>query len=331
MSRNLIRASGALLAVLPLMGQGEKGATFEREIEVHAVAPGPQMIALPAPPMAPLEGTFQFIASHAGMEMKIVKNAPFSAEGVTQTTRVLADGTRIEQKTTSKIFRDSEGRTRREQTLGVIGPWTAAGEPPSTVIIHDPVAQVTYILDPRDKTARKMPVLRPPKTAGGGAGEDVRFIQHQSGAGSKGAMVWTERRVIRGGAPRVHEEDVTMPAGHLMFGGAGTDTKEEALGKQTVEGVSAEGKRITTTIAANSIGNDRPITIAHETWYSPELQTLVTSETKDPMSGDVTYRLTNIRRGDPPPSVFEVPGDFKIVEMGTIQHRTGAGEENDQQ
>jgi hypothetical protein len=90
--------------------------------------------------------------------------------------------------------------------------------------------------------------------------------------------------------------------------------KVESLGKQLIEGVEADGTRTTVTIPAGEIGNERPIDIVEERWYSPELQTLVLSKRTDPMSGDMTYRLTNINRNEPVRSLFEVPSDYKIKE-----------------
>jgi hypothetical protein len=90
----------------------------------------------------------------------------------------------------------------------------------------------------------------------------------------------------------------------------------ESLGKQTIEGVEAEGKRTTTTIPADAIGNERPIEMVSETWYSPELQTTIMSKRSDPRTGETTYRLTNIRRGEPDASLFQVPSDYTVKEGG---------------
>jgi hypothetical protein len=88
--------------------------------------------------------------------------------------------------------------------------------------------------------------------------------------------------------------------------------KSESLGKQTIEGLEAEGTRSTTTIPAGEIGNRLPIDIVDERWYSPELQTLVMSKHHDPRSGDTIYRLTNINRSEPDRSLFEVPLDYTL-------------------
>lgn len=97
----------------------------------------------------------------------------------------------------------------------------------------------------------------------------------------------------------------------------------ESLGKQTMEGIEVEGKRTVTTIPAGAIGNERPIEIVSESWYSPELQTVIMSKRTDPTSGETNYRLTNIRRGDPDASLFQVPSDYTVKEGGMAGFTTG--------
>jgi hypothetical protein len=79
-----------------------------------------------------------------------------------------------------------------------------------------------------------------------------------------------------------------------------------------MEGVLVEGTRTTTVIPAGAIGNELPITIVVERWYSPELKVAVFSKKSDPRFGETTYRLTNIVRADPAASLFEVPADYTI-------------------
>ncbi len=86
---------------------------------------------------------------------KIVKGAPYSATAITEFVQTLGDGNQIIRKNETKVYRDSEGRTRREQKLETIGKWTAAGDAPQMIAINDPVAGFTYSLDPRARTARK--------------------------------------------------------------------------------------------------------------------------------------------------------------------------------
>jgi hypothetical protein len=132
------------------------------------------------------------------------------------------------------------------------------------------------------------------------------MVAEGKGSVSVNERVMTYERIQ---GPELHTQirvGTNGPSGHAP--------KVESLGKQLVEGVEAEGTRTTVTIPAGEIGNERPIDIVDERWYSPELQTLVLSKRTDPMSGDMTYRLTNINRNEPVRSLFEVPSDYKIKE-----------------
>src|SRR6266702_1040788 len=94
-----------------------------------------------------------FEGMHGG---KVVTGAPFSAVAVSETTQTLADGNRISRKTQTNLFRDSQGRFRKEVTLPAIGPLATSGEPKSFVFINDPVANANFILHPDTKTAEQM-------------------------------------------------------------------------------------------------------------------------------------------------------------------------------
>jgi hypothetical protein len=84
------------------------------------------------------------------------------------------------------------------------------------------------------------------------------------------------------------------------------------LGQHTIEGVNTEGARITSTIEAGQIGNDRPIQIVDERWYSHELETVVKMTHSDPRSGQETLQLTGISRVEPGPDLFQVPANYQI-------------------
>lgn len=66
------------------------------------------------------------------------------------------------------------------------------------------------------------------------------------------------------------------------------------------------------TIPAGQIGNERPIEIVSQRWYSPELQTVVMTRNADPRTGETVYKLTGISRAEPPHSLFEVPPDYTV-------------------
>jgi hypothetical protein len=244
-------------------------------------------------------GFAQFISVEDSIPGKIVKNAPYSAEAVTETTQTLADGNRIAHKTTATTYRDSEGRTRRDMTLPAIGP-LATGDAPSFVIINDPVANATYQLDTKAKTARKMPGLGP------------MAVTFSAGPGVAGAAKLTAEAGASEGKPVVIARRTAALPPMQTFQKAVAPPNTETLGKQTIDGVQAEGTRSTITIPAGEIGNEREIKIVNERWYSPELQTVILSKHSDPRMGETVYRLTNINRSDPHPSLFQVPSDYTL-------------------
>ena len=223
-----------------------------------------------------------------------VKNAPYSASEISETTQTLADGNRIHRKNEVPVYRDSEGRVRREIS-------------PDQVMIWDPVANASYVLNPKTQTARKLPLAM--KFFAGGPGPKVAtggIIAFKDGPGEpplpSGDMAFAQ---VAGGAEM-----------HLqVFSGEKLTPKREALGKQMIEGVNADGTRLTTTLAAGAIGNDRPIQITSENWYSPDLQTVVKSVHSDPRNGEEVFQLTNISRAEPPSTLFQVPAEYQIVEQ----------------
>ena len=240
-----------------------------------------------------------------------IVGAPYSAAITNESVETLADGNRIVHKTTGTTARDSQGRTRQDTSLPVIGNLAAANAP-HLIFIHDPVAQVSYTLNMTQKTAQKMPKL-PPSPPPGAQGDtfsmrvvegDVAPIQlpPQEAATTPATMTVTPDA----GAGPVFEK-------HLVMVEPDKGDVED-LGSQTMEGVHVTGLRTTRTIPAGQIGNEKPITIVTEVWSSPELKTVVYSKRTDPRMGEQTFRLTNIVSGEPSASLFTVPVDFKIVD-----------------
>ncbi|MCY7375040.1 MAG: EF-hand domain-containing protein [Pyrinomonadaceae bacterium] len=88
--------------------------------------------------------------------------------------------------------------------------------------------------------------------------------------------------------------------------------KTESLGAKTLEGVSVEGTRTTIEIPAGKLGNDKPLQVVVERWYSADLQTVVMTRHVDPLIGEQIFRLTNIKRREPPRELFTVPTDYRI-------------------
>lgn len=91
---------------------------------------------------------------------------------------------------------------------------------------------------------------------------------------------------------------------------SGTSVSAESLGTQALEGFIVEGTRLTLTIPPAKDGNDKPITVTTETWYSPKLQIVLMKKTLDPRLGEVDYKVTNIQLGEPTSSLFQVPSTY---------------------
>jgi len=268
----------------------------------------------------PTDGTFKILGPKFALG-KVVKGAPYSATATTETIQTLSDGNQIIRKNESKIYRDSEGRTRMEQTLETIGKWTADGEAQVSILINDPVAGVSYNLDPRTRTANKN-VYMQKKLVAAPNGPNGTFIINGQTVTQAEAEAAVEKKLKaheemlakeRKEAPKAPEPKTKLEMLQLGKMDAG-QTKKESLGTQTIEGVTAEGTRSTITIPAGEIGNTLPIEIVDETWYSPELQIMVMTKHRDPRSGENTYRLTNINRSEPDRSLFEVPPDYTVSE-----------------
>lgn len=252
---------------------------------------------------------------------KPVKGAPYSAQALTETRQRLADGNEIVNKSEATVYRDTQGRTRREQHLKTIGGLVDAPAV-QMISISDPVAGTTYTLDPVARTARKGGFISF-FIAGGGAGPGVSV--NGTGAGAGGGAIALSRTEA-GGAGNVSYSLSTSSGGVAttsddrtsLLKQALNNVKREDLGTQNIEGVEAVGTRTTITIAAGEIGNERPIEVVTEGWFSKELQTTVMSRRTDPRTGETTFRLTNINRSEPAGSLFEVPGDYKIIEAGKV-------------
>ena len=266
--------------------------------------------------------------TRAAVETRVTRGKPYSGEAVTEFIQTLGDGNRIVRRSTARMSRDSEGRTRREEV-------SENGAPEkNSVVITDPVAGTSLILNAETRTAIKSPAM---------------FARVQgAGATARAVLMPQARGQVEGVPPKVDFEVITIPgpearakaeAGQAVVVGrgggggpatftvtgrggimtslnevAGESTKED-LGQQSIEGVAANGTRTTTVIAAGTIGNEQPITIVSEQWFSPDLEMLVLTRHSDPRVGETTYRLTNITRNEPDRSLFQAPPDYTIQEM----------------
>jgi hypothetical protein len=240
--------------------------------------------------------TLSFTTPDATFERKVVKDSPFSAESVTEHVQTYQDGNRSVRKSTARLFRDSKGRTRREHTVTREGANVVApdGQPPRLIFINDPVDEIEYRVDTRAQTTQRQEV-------------------------PEGLRKARERAMGGGGGDRDAPFSVLMPAGAARRGEAGEESEpmpkpaREKLGRQTFDGVEAEGTRTSITIPAGVMNTERPVEITHEEWYSPELKMIVMMRHVDPRFGETTFRLTNVSRGEQDRALFYPPDGYKVV------------------
>jgi len=235
-----------------------------------------------APPPLPPPGPHTMIMMHGpGMgggffheeigDDKVVTGAPVTMTLTTARDQTLSDGNTIHTENQSTVYRDSQGRVRREVQFELNTTATGAAKR-TMVVITDPVAGKRYMLNPQRKVAHEMP-LRPPKPPAGEAGP--------------------------GGPGRMWKSD-------------GKDVTTEQLGTKSIMGLQAQGTRVTRAIPAGDIGNAKPINVVTEHWFSTDLQLPLAMTHTDPMMGTMTCNATNVNRGEPDASLFQIPSDYKI-------------------
>jgi hypothetical protein len=253
-----------------------------------------------------VNGTYVFVGGQL-FNGKPVKGQPYSAEAVNETTQTLGDGNKIVTRSSTMIYRDSEGRERREESMGKLGALNVEGGPARIVFISDPVAKVSYSLRPNDHTAEKMPAMVPD--------------------GRSGETLTVQRYSIQTSSPALPPPDGQVHIGFGIGTGIGrggreaSNAKVEKLGTQVIEGVPADGTRTTTTIPAGQIGNERDINIVSERWVSQDLGVVIMTKRSDPRMGETVYKLTNVNRSEPAHSLFEVPADYTVTESGAMSRR----------
>lgn len=245
---------------------------------------------------------------------KLVKNAPYSAEGMQESQRNLADGNQITTKTSTMNYRDSYGNTRQE----IRSP---NGEVQS-IVINTAADNVNYSLIPAAKLAIKLALDKigaKGAAIGAAAGKAIRARIEAQRKEGKPAMESKdgEQIIIKRAAPNANINSNAIP---LIFGAYG-DMKWSSkaitkdLGVKDIEGVKAEGKLRSYEIPAGEVGNLNPIVVTNENWYSPELQVTLYSKHSDVRTGDVVYRLANLKRGEQAAALFSVPSDYTVKDI----------------
>jgi hypothetical protein len=247
-------------------GPGSAGFLLQREGEARSLAQ---------------QGEIFYLDAEIAGRIEVVKNSPFTATRVVESTQTLADGNHIVTKSSSFQARDSQGRTRREETFNKMGPLKVEG--PSVVFIDDPVTHTNVVLQPAQRAAR--------------------IIRRDDNSETTAISV---RR-------KLEDMQKVKVYSRIENNAAKADVKHEDLGMEVIEGVTCQGTRETVTIPAGQIGNEQPIVTTTEIWSSDDLHGVVLKKHSDPRFGETVYRLTNIKLGEPDSSLFQVPSGYKTT------------------
>ncbi len=267
MTKLLVLGGGVMLGAVAMFAQPYRlGSAFQQ----------PGWIA------APGSGRVNYPTLRPDAQSGPVSGRPFSATEVRHTVQTLADGTRLEDSSSSSFYRDAQGRMRSES--------------PTQVLIYDPIAGFTYHLDLRNRLYQKTPMRNDAAVSIAVIGNRTSVNQTNRPAGmpaatDKMAPAKAQQYALRNS---IHSRAIT-----------------EELAPQIVNGIPTRGSRYTETIPAGTFGNDRDIKIVSERWVSDVLQVLVKSSNSDPRFGVTTYELTNISQAPPDPALFQVPTNYQ--------------------
>jgi hypothetical protein len=253
-------------------------ATMRAQSGPPPAGPGANMFYRAIGPGSGPDDVIGFVGFEAWLGRKTITGAPFSATYSQQTTQTLADGNHIQRAATGTLARDSSGRTHRDLTLPAIGEWATSGKAPPHLVLINDPVAGADYVLDTDQKTARKMALLGGKFGKGGS----------SGAPPPFAQ------------ERQNESTTT------------------SLGTQMIGGVSAQGTRTTRTIPEGTIGNEKPIVVTVDRWYSPDLQMNVMIKRSDPRTGDSVFQLANIVRSEPDASLFQVPSDYTVKEGGKM-------------
>ncbi len=343
-------------ATLPSTSAGQSGQRVER-VKTIRIPDGADIDEIVSTSIAE---AFAGLSSNANSTTRAVKNAPYSADVITERVQILQDGNQIVKRSTQKSFRDSAGRLRSE-TRNENGEVTR-------INISDALEGKVYVLSPATKSATSL-----------GLGQNLRKKIAELREKAVVARKDGKATIIEGGSSQeiiINRDDDTSADGksgrreaitikvdgsgdhHRVFSASGTDVAlgvgtgvgltsgqnlgelaklsalgssfqdatwsakatTKELGTKEFDGVRAEGKLRSYTIPAGEIGNKNPITVTTETWTSPDLQITVYSKHSDPRVGDKIYRLANLKRSEQPLSLFSLPEGYAVKDASAYSY-----------
>jgi hypothetical protein len=259
--------------------------------------------------------------------VRLVTGVPYSAVGRGESITRLADGNRIVSRNQIRFWRDSDGRTRTDFEITAVGGPTPLEMNTTLTIIDDPVERSRYFLNGSEKTAMRMPIEPCRGTITQPEPPMIPAMAMVLGRGGfRGAMPFEPGAAARPSRASGGASPATGPGARPAFGppmgpGIGRVLSGASLappvklGEREIDGQTAVGSRLEATIEAGAVGNELPIKMTAEQWFSKDLQVVVEATYNDPRTGETRFRLTDIARSKQDPALFRVPADYKLRAM----------------
>jgi hypothetical protein len=204
----------------------------------------------------------------------VVTGHPYSLVRMTTSVHTLGDGTKVTHVSEQRKMRDSAGRTRTEMGTLKDGVFTEM-----SCFIDDPLERRHIMLMMKSKLAR------------------VSSMPAQ--------------------APMTEDQRVRLEAARARMEAARKENRQETEGAaepRTIVGVYVEGKRTTRVIPVGQMGNDREMRTVTEVWYSQDLKVEMGRRRESPQTGTVSTEVTELKREEPDPGLFQVPQGYRVME-----------------
>lgn len=237
--------------------------------------PPPGDFGGPGPgPGGPMPGLFEFGGLMGGFGGKVVTGKPILAT-ITITHTETLPGNTISNTTTGTFARSADGSTYRDLKFTAIGPWATPGKPREFVYIRNVGTGTQHIVNVTKGTYESFPIREHNRP---------NLLKKGSPSGSN-----AENETVNDNPNGAYADPVT----------------------KTVYPV--DDRQVTRTIPAGAIGNQFPIVITSERWYSSALDVLLEATSTDPRFGTTTYQLSNIGQS-PASSLFTPDPSFTQVQ-----------------
>lgn len=212
-----------------------------------------------------------------------VVGVPYSGIGTTRSVSTFLDGNRIVHVETTRFFRDSQGRTRVERMFPPANSTMSSPPIPAMVTINDPVSGERYVLHPQRKTAGTL---------------------QSRGVGEMQPPV----------APPTPSARVSLPGFGFAGGSSDAESNAVSLGERVIEGIRVVGTQLEHTVPPTVVGNEKPIAVTVEQWFSPDLGVVILTTHRSSIGSEIIYHLEQIVRAEPDAALFRVPPDYALRE-----------------